>query len=84
MWLWGGLRHEARTSGGLRDRGVAHSSCLESLCGDFLYIAVLIIGAVRQSNHNLCRYDSTTSTCNVPLHGLSWRQRQVRGGNPVA
>ena len=24
-----------------------HSSCLESLCGDFLYIAVLVIGAVR-------------------------------------
>ena len=38
-----------RTSGGLRDRGVAHSSCLESLCGDFLYIAVLVIGAVRRS-----------------------------------
>ena len=34
-----------RTSGGLRDRGVAHSSCLESLCGVFLYIAVLVIGA---------------------------------------
>ena len=26
-----------------------HSRCLESLCGDFLYIAVLVIGAVRRS-----------------------------------
>ena len=27
----------------------SHSRCLESLCGDFLYIAVLVIGAVRRS-----------------------------------
>ena len=26
-----------------------HSSCPESLCGDFLYIAVLVIGAIRWS-----------------------------------
>ena len=29
--------------------GLTHSRCLESLCGDFLYIAVLVIGAVRRS-----------------------------------
>ena len=50
LWLCGcgegcDTKH-GRTSGGLRDRGVNHSSCLESLCGHFLYIALLVIGAV--------------------------------------
>ena len=53
LWLCGcgdgcDTKH-GRTSGGLRDRGVAHSSFLESLCGDYLYIALLVIGAVRRS-----------------------------------
>ena len=26
-----------------------HSRCLESLCGDFLYIAVTVIGAIQRS-----------------------------------
>ena len=45
--------------------GLGHSRCLESLYGDFLYIAVLVIGAaVRLYNQNLRRYVCTTSTCN--------------------
>ena len=26
-----------------------HSRCLEAICGDFLYIAVIVIGAIRRS-----------------------------------
>ena len=71
-----------------------HSSCLESLCGDFLHIAVLFIGAIRRSrdyytdNQNLRRYVCTTSTCNAttcydgnftPLDPL-WGQLTSPGG----
>ena len=55
--------------------GFAHSRCLESICGDFLYIAVIVIGAIRRSrdyyilhilDSHLRRYYCTTSTCDGP------------------
>ena len=60
-----------------------HSRCLESLCGDFLYIAVLVIGATRRSrdyytdNHLLRCYVCTTNTCNVSGCILLRRQRRI-------
>ena len=40
-----------KINGGCSGRGCSgrHSRCLESICGDFLYIAVIVIGAIRRS-----------------------------------
>ena len=54
--VWGYPRRASLTVNFLRGEiekgpraGLGHSRCLESICGDFLYIAVIVIGAIRRS-----------------------------------
>ena len=63
LWLCGcgegcDTKH-GRTSGGLRDRGVAPGpfQLPRVIMWDFLYIAVLVIGAVRQINNYTDNYN---------------------------